>query len=96
MYDEAAGRELREELGIETKALSLLGSLPASEMTGQEFVRIYLARHEGPFTLHPGEISDGRWVTIKELEEWLLTKPDDFAPCFHEVWKTGRDSIQGL
>ncbi|NDV62092.1 NUDIX domain-containing protein [Puniceicoccales bacterium CK1056] len=89
-YDEAAVRELREELGIEVDQLAQIASLPASEMTGQEFVRIYLARHEGPFTLHPGEISDGRWVSVEELNKWLQERPGDFAPCFHEVWKTIR------
>jgi isopentenyldiphosphate isomerase len=92
-YDVAAVRELHEELGIEVEELSLIGSLPASGMTGQEFVRIYLAKHEGPFALHPGEISDGRWVTIQELQSWLNERPDEFAPCFHAVWEVSCRSV---
>lgn len=94
-YDDAAVRELREELGITCDGLRLLGSLPASEMTGQEFVRIYLAWHEGPFTLHPGEISGGRWVSPDALDGWLARVPGDFAPCFHEVWNAVREPVAG-
>lgn len=86
-YDDAAPRELREELGIVVAGLDCIGSLPASEATGQEFVRIYRGRHEGPFTLHPGEISDGRWVAAGEVDSWLQRQPEAFAPCFHEVWR---------
>ena len=39
-YGPAAVRELQEELGIEPAHLHEVGALPASEATGQEFVRI--------------------------------------------------------
>lgn len=86
-YGEAAVRELREELGIDGVDLEQVGWLPASPATGQEFVRIYTTRHEGPFNLNPVEISDGRWVAISQLREWLEQRPDDFPPCFHEVFR---------
>jgi isopentenyldiphosphate isomerase len=92
-YAAAAVRELREELGIEAGELQLLGTLPASAATGWEFVRIYKARHEGPFVLHPEEISDGRWISPADLDAWLEGAPDDFPPCFHEVWQAVRGSF---
>jgi isopentenyldiphosphate isomerase len=85
-YAPAAGREVREELGIELDRLDPVGSLPASERTGHEFVRIYAGLHPGPFRLHPEEIMDGRWVAPEALEAWLRERPGDFPPCFHEVW----------
>ena len=39
-YERAAIRELEEELGISVDAVDEIGTLPASEVTGQEFVRI--------------------------------------------------------
>lgn len=90
-YDAAAIRELREELGIETGNLQLLGTLPARATTGWEFVRIYKALHEGPFILHPDEISGGRWISLADLDAWLKRVPDDFPPCFHEVWDEARE-----
>lgn len=95
-YDEAAIRELREELGIEVGELVEVGSLPASEATGQEFVRIYLARHEGPFKLHPGEIADGKWIQPDALQAWIREGPTDFARCFLDVFACARPSLPGL
>jgi isopentenyldiphosphate isomerase len=86
-YDAAAVRELREELGVDVEALERLGHLEAGPPTGMEFVRIYRARHAGPFRLHPEEITTGRWVTAQALRDWLGRAPGDFAPCFHAVWE---------
>ena len=95
-YDVAAVRELREELGIEVEELVELGSLPASEATGQEFVRIYLARHEGPFELHPTEIAGGRWIHPDELSTWIGERPADFARCFIDVFACARPALPGF
>lgn len=89
-YDSAAARELREELGIEATDLHPLGKLPASERTGWEFVCLYKTRHEGPFVLHPEEISDGLWISPREIDAWLERLPEDFPPCFHAVWEAVR------
>jgi len=86
-YHAAAHRELREELGVAVAALEPLGRLEAGPRTGMEFVRIYRAVHEGPFTLHPEEIETGRWIAPGPLREWLRRAPRDFAPCFHAVWR---------
>jgi isopentenyldiphosphate isomerase len=94
-YAAAAVRELREELGIACGAVAEIGALPAGPATGQEFVRIYRAAHEGPFTLHPHEIDDGRWITVAGLERWLADAPGDFAPCFRTVWAAVRSRFAG-
>ena len=86
-YEVAAVRELGEELGIFNVGVEEIGSLPAGEVTGMEFVRIYRASHEGPFVLHPEEIEDGRWASVPELLEWIESRPQEFAPCFIAVWK---------
>ena len=97
-YESAARRELQEELGIETDRIEEIGSLPASRETGYEFVRVYRTRHDGPFTLHPEEISGGKWVSIPRLQEWMKQAPEDFPRCFHAVWRAIRNTpgfIQG-
>ena len=49
-YDDAARRELREELGVSAKLERVL-KLEASERTGQEFIWLYRTVHRGPFSL---------------------------------------------
>ena len=91
-YLKAAVRELSEELGISARAdaLTEIGSLPPSKMTGQEFVRIYTFHHNGPFILHPDEIEEGKWISASRLDGWITRSPEDFAPCFLLVWKAYR------
>ena len=87
-YDTAALRELGEELGLfEPEGFARVFKESACEQTGHEFVRIYDCKGEGPFTLDPEESSEGRWVTLEELEEWLRSSPGDFAPSFIYLWK---------
>jgi 16S rRNA (adenine1518-N6/adenine1519-N6)-dimethyltransferase len=95
-YAAAAVRELREELGIEVDTLREVTSLPASEATGQEFLKVYLVSHEGPFILHPTEISAGRWIRPDDLDEWIRRDPGDFARCFLDVYASARSSLPGL
>ncbi len=80
-YDATAVRELREELGVEA-AVSFVGALPASGMTGQEFVHLYRAEHEGPFVLAPSEIESGAFFPMPLIRRWVRARPQDFATGF--------------
>jgi 16S rRNA (adenine1518-N6/adenine1519-N6)-dimethyltransferase len=88
-YDATAIRELREELEI-TAELSRVAKLPASEQTGQEFIWLYRAQHDGPFTLAPTEIEHGEFFSTDVVAEWVQARPADFAPGFLECWKAFR------
>ena len=100
--DEAAIRELNEELGFTTR-LTRIGKLRASETTGQEFIMVYQGQYDGPFTFPAEEISAVGFFPIEVVEKWLAIKPEDFAPGFRDCWElqqqicTGRaTSIQPL
>ncbi|MDQ6622192.1 MAG: NUDIX domain-containing protein, partial [Verrucomicrobiota bacterium] len=84
-YDQAAARELREELGIETPLERLL-KLPASEQTGQEFIWLYRGRYNGPFQLARSEIELGDFFPPEVVSDWIAARPEDFAPGFVECW----------
>jgi 16S rRNA (adenine1518-N6/adenine1519-N6)-dimethyltransferase len=100
-YDEAAGRELQEELGI-TAELTRLVKLNASETTGQEFIWLYRGEHDGPFKLARTEIEHGEFFPIDIVAGWVKARPADFAPGFIECWeafsarslRVGRDSVE--
>lgn len=79
-YEDAARRELKEELGVEA-ALEYVGKISATATTGWEFVEIYACRHEGPFTPPISEISEVRWMAPDAILEraaldraWPLTR----------------------
>jgi 16S rRNA (adenine1518-N6/adenine1519-N6)-dimethyltransferase len=85
-YDAAASRELQEELGV-TAELTRVTKLPATEKTGQEFIWLYRAQHNGPFELAKSEIEYGEFFPTNVVSEWIEARPDDFAPGFLECWK---------
>jgi 16S rRNA (adenine1518-N6/adenine1519-N6)-dimethyltransferase len=95
-YDATAPRELAEELGV-VAPVGLAAKIPACEETGQEFVRLYTARHGGPFRLPRAEIETGGFFSVEMIRRWLAARPEDFATgfvkCFH-AFESGRHALQ--
>jgi len=86
-YDDAASRELAEELGLSPeRPLERLFKLVASEATGWEFAWVYRGEGESPFALHPDEIESGGWFSIEAIDRWLRERPSDFAGGFSQIW----------
>lgn len=87
-YDACAVRETGEELGVTpTEPPECMFKLDACEATGQEFVWVYRARHEGPFTLPPEEIESGGWFAPAEVTRWMEERREDFATAFAVIWE---------
>ncbi len=93
-YLTAARRELAEELGLDPDRAPLreIGSLTADEATGWEFVRIFEARHNGPFRWPAAEIEWGDFFPTAAVQDWLTAHPEDFAPGFLECWRVWKAS----
>ncbi len=85
-YANGARRETQEELGV-CPDLAPLGKIPACRNTGQEFVEVFTAAHEGPFILPPAEIEDAVFFPPEVIGPWIAARPEDFAPAFREIWK---------
>lgn len=86
-YAATVPRELEEELGISAEAEEI-GTVEACEGTGWEFVKIYRARHNGPFRLPPAEIECGGFFTIAQIARWIAARPQDFATGLLECWRS--------
>lgn len=81
-YEDAARRELHEELGVQADALVSLGEGRFKDDAVALIGRGYLAVHDGPFTFTDGEIAEVRWVTRAELTELMASEafvPDNLA-----------------
>jgi isopentenyl-diphosphate delta-isomerase type 1 len=87
-YDACAVRELREEIGLAiAHQPHRLFKLDACAETDAEFVWVYRCESEGPFTLHPDEIDEGAWFTPAKIAQWIMERPQDFAPAFVFIWQ---------
>lgn len=90
-YDTAAPRELGEEIGLtEPEGLERVFKETPCKQTGQEFVWVYRCKAEGPFTLDPVEVSDGKWIDLDDLEALIEERPRDFAWSFTHLWEKYR------
>jgi 16S rRNA (adenine1518-N6/adenine1519-N6)-dimethyltransferase len=91
-YAACANRELMEELGLSAEPLEI-GQIPASEGTGHEFIRIYLARAEEIVELNDQEIETGGFFPLTMVDEWIQMRPEDFASGFLECYREVRGRI---
>lgn len=73
-WDEAAGRELAEEAGIETP-LRLLGVGSFEDGGSPVNGRVYEGVHDGPYPCPDGEVTEVRTVPLGELEAFLAAHP---------------------
>ncbi|MBY0539451.1 NUDIX domain-containing protein [Patescibacteria group bacterium] len=82
-YLEAAVRELKEEVGIENVTLKEIGKhyseITEETPTRKRFNMVYEGRYDGPIQFDPGEVSDVRWISMSDLQDWIKKQPSDFS-----------------
>jgi len=76
-FDQAAKRELREELGVDA-VIEPLFLFPYSDESTNVQGKVYRVRHDGPFRLQSEEIVRGEFVDVREFKERAATQP--FCP----------------
>lgn len=90
-YDNAAQRELGEELGLHlAEPPPRWFRVEACEETGWEFCWVYRLEQAGPFSLHPEEIECGKWYAPAKVTELLKARPRDYCPAFKLIWTRQR------
>lgn len=58
-----------------------------SEETDEAFIKkrfnvIFLGNYDGEIHIDNNEVSDYRWLSVKQLDEQIKKKPDDFTRGF--------------
>ena len=88
-YEEAARREMAEELGIasEELPLKLVGELPPSEGNGWEFIQLFVTVYSGAMRTPANEVGAVEWMEQDVLRDWLARRPEDFSGGFRECWE---------
>jgi 8-oxo-dGTP pyrophosphatase MutT (NUDIX family) len=72
-YEDAARRELAEELGIVDTPIEYLGRAHYVDDDLAAMCRGYRVVHDGPFTFADGEVAESLWVTFDELDAMRVT-----------------------
>lgn len=92
-YEQAAHREIREEMGVESADLREIARIAPCQNTGWEHVRLFIGEHHGSLRFPCSEIQAAQWFPVPEIDAWVHHRPSDFATGFLECWKTARQSI---
>lgn len=76
-WDDAARRELLEEIGVEASPVPIDGGRPEVYDDDQVslFARRYEVTHDGPFHFADGEVVEARFVTVDELRRIVREVP---------------------
>lgn len=67
-YDQAAFRELEEELGIKAH-LRRIGKFKCFSEIEKEISTVYLCNYDGDITINEDEISQGLFLSLKQIDE---------------------------
>jgi isopentenyldiphosphate isomerase len=86
-YASAAQREAREELGVQLDALRDLGTTWLDEGPRRKFIGVFLAQHEGPFTLDATEVAEASFLPVGEIRRLLREGAGTFSPTFERVFR---------
>lgn len=87
-YTISAIKEVNEELGIETKnSLKFLFKLSPTQPLGMEFIKVYQCNHNGPFTLNPIEIDEGKWCSTKDISIRVQANDPTLTSTFKIIWQ---------
>lgn len=81
-YDEAAPRELEEELGLAGCALERLQKFPAGPETSLEHTVLYRVVSDAPLRIDPREILAATFHSLDEIAAMMIREPAKFTPCF--------------
>ena len=83
-YEEASYREVREELGINTR-LRRITKFSVVDGAGRVFQEVYAGAVSEKIQPDKTEISDFKFMNLKELRTETLLHPAKFAPPFIEA-----------
>ncbi len=88
--EDAALRELREELGLVAPRLMRLHEVPASDETGNEFVTFYNAgRLSAPPVPNPDEVDEGAFLDPDELTFLVENFEELLTPALLHAFHNG-------
>lgn len=89
-YDQAALRELKEELGLDGILLKEIGKYASDETWRghrlKRFTKVYQAQsNQTPDKLEAGKVDDARWFTLDQVKSLLKEEPDKASDGLRQV-----------
>jgi isopentenyldiphosphate isomerase len=91
-YDQAALRELEEELGVKAQ-LKRIGKFKCFSEMDNEISTVYLCNYDGDITINEDEISHGLFLNLKQIDEEIRHGKKKFPLGFKLALDVYRSSL---
>ncbi|NIO20448.1 MAG: NUDIX domain-containing protein [Candidatus Aenigmarchaeota archaeon] len=85
-YENTAKRELKEELGVETK-LKKISKIVFNGEKEREFIMIFMGKHDGPFKIEEDDIEEVKFFGVEEIKRMMKEYPEDFCIATPLIFK---------
>jgi len=69
-YEQAAKRELEEELGVIVPLIKILDT-PYDHYKMRKFLSVFRGISEGPFNFNEEEVAGGRWFSVADVKDMV-------------------------
>lgn len=94
--DQAAAKELQEELGL-TQPLALLAKIKSyrEDASLRAFIYLYTLQHDGPYTNWEDEAERLEFFTPEEMDHMTARFPYMFTQGMLEIWQFYRQMQKG-
>ena len=85
-YEDAAYRELEEELGIKGETLEEIGYFDPMKSGTSSFSKLYKLKYDGDFAIDKDEIEMMCSFEKKEIDRLIIDNPEKFSSDFIKIY----------
>ncbi|AZQ61598.1 isopentenyl-diphosphate Delta-isomerase [Flammeovirga pectinis] len=93
----ATERRLQEELGFTTQVIEIDSILYKAAfgngLTEHEFDYIFIGEYNGLVDFNPEEVEQVKFISRKDLDQWLIDQPSDFTAWFPLCWEKVKNEL---
>lgn len=90
-YDSTVIKEAEEEIGLKNIEPIFLKKLFYETHNTRRFTAVYYVyvnTKDVNIVLQEEEVSESRWISLADVENWFKDRPEDFVPSFQRVIDT--------
>lgn len=96
-YEDGAKRRLKEELGISVdinyKFHFIYKADVGKNLWEHELDHVFIGFYDGEFDLNKDEVSEVRYILMKDLEEEMKSNPENFTEWFKIILKEYKEHL---
>lgn len=92
-YEDAAYRELEEELGIKGETLEEIEYFKPMKSGTSSFSKLYKLKYDGDFDIDKNEIEKMCYFEKEEIDKLIVTNPEKFSSDFIKIYPKIADKL---